>query len=489
MFEASSRQQDIFDLWNNSDTNILINAVAGSGKTTTLLQLLEMCEYRTLFLAFNSSVQEEIQNQIESRGLDQGKSLTVHSLGFSAVKKWKRCVVNKGKNFDLIKELQKKEKVKFRMMTWEDKLRLTYTLMDMNDISRLFLTDDMQTIMENAAGIGKNLFIAPNLAHFWKGFLELRAESYKGKTITIDFTDMVYLPVAMDLTIPIAPTYLMIDEAQDLNLCQHALIDKLLGQGCIEKWIAVGDRNQSVYGFSGAYSKSFDLFLDKGNVQECVLDICYRCDTSIINSANEVYNVMLPHSKNEGIVETIGDPLLIKDKAMVICRNSSPLIDLYFQLILNGKSAYIKGEDILTSVVRFLNPYAGGSIQIAKAKMLVKLKTLENKKGDKAELNLWVFQQNFTNFNRLAKGLGYFGTGGMKSFIQEVKSLFVGKKDSIMLCTIHKSKGLEADTVYIVNENLIPSNFAITEEQQKQEMNLKYVARTRAKKELYFLNI
>ena len=58
-----------------------------------------------------------------------------------------------------------------------------------------------------------------------------------------------------------------------------------------------------------------------------------------------------------------------------------------------------------------------------------------------------------------------------------------------MLCTIHKSKGLEADVVYILNENLIPSKFAKSAEQLKQENNLKYVARTRAKNELYFLNI
>ena len=57
-----------------------------------------------------------------------------------------------------------------------------------------------------------------------------------------------------------------------------------------------------------------------------------------------------------------------------------------------------------------------------------------------------------------------------------------------MLCTIHKSKGLEADVVYILNEYLIPSKFAKSPEQIKQEQNLKYVARTRAKEELYFLN-
>ena len=488
--KPSPRQQHIFDLWNSTDQNLLINAVAGSGKTTTLLELLGMCEYRTLFLAFNSSVQEEIQEKIDNKGLKQGKALTVHSLGASAIRNWKRYALKKNKNYLLVRELQDKRKEDFDKMTWEDKLRLTYTLMDMNDISRLFLTDRVEKICDAAAGLGKNLFLPDNIGSYWKEFLEIREKSYKGPKIIIDFTDMIYLPVVKDLEIPCYPTYLMIDEAQDLNLCQHELIDKLISQGSIEKWIAVGDRNQSVYGFSGAYSKSFDKFLEKeGEVVECPLDICYRCDTNIIAAANEVYDVMQAFSTEEGIVESITNPDLIQDKSMVICRNTNPLIELYFHLITNGRSCYIKGEDILNSVTRFLKPYAGGTIGSARGKMLRKLDKLALKNTDQGRLAHYVFQENFKNFNRLASGLGYGDRGGVKRLIEEVQTLFVGTKDSIMLCTIHKSKGLEADVVYIVNENLIPSKFAVTEEQIVQETNLKYVARTRAKKELYFLNI
>jgi len=47
MFKPSSKQQKIFDTWERTDNNILINAVAGSGKTTTLLHLLEYCKLDT----------------------------------------------------------------------------------------------------------------------------------------------------------------------------------------------------------------------------------------------------------------------------------------------------------------------------------------------------------------------------------------------------------------------------------------------------------
>ena len=75
--------------------------------------------------------------------------------------------------------------------------------------------------------------------------------------------------------------------------------------------------------------------------------------------------------------------------------------------------------------------------------------------------------------------------------IAELEYMFktIDDSEAITLCTIHKSKGLEANVVYILNEFLIPSKFAKSSVQLEQEQNLKYVARTRAKEEMYYLNI
>ena len=485
----SQRQLDIFSIWQNRDCNILINAVAGSGKTTTLLQLLELSNQKTLFLAFNKSIQEEIQLRIETKGLKQGKSMTLHSLGLTAIrnsyKKWK---INNGKNFDLIKKLQSNERPIFSRLSWEDKIKFTYTLMDMNDISRLFLTDNIEEIKIHFNSMDKVMISHSDLEYVWTKLLELRAESYEQNIVEIDFNDMIYLPVLKNLHIPVEPIYLMVDEAQDLNLSQHKLIENLINQGDIKKWIAVGDRNQAIYGFSGAYSSSFDLFLQRGNVVELPLDICYRCSTKIIDMANEVYDVMEYANDDEGIVEDITDSQFIKDNSMVICRNSKPLIDLYFELLGLKKDVYIKGEDILTGLIRFLKPYGSHSTDSARIEMLYKIEELSSDNSDNGKIKLYYFKEDFEKYKKLAQHLAEkYET--VDSLANKVKTLFVDKKNAIMLCTIHKSKGLEADVVYILDENLIPSKFAKSPEQRKQENNLKYVARTRAKNELYFLNI
>ena len=62
--------------------------------------------------------------------------------------------------------------------------------------------------------------------------------------------------------------------------------------------------------------------------------------------------------------------------------------------------------------------------------------------------------------------------------------------NAVMLSTAHKSKGLEANRVLILLPNKLPLKWPHQLEWQlRQEMNLKYVALTRAKKELVFVDI
>jgi DNA helicase-2/ATP-dependent DNA helicase PcrA len=484
--QPSPRQQAIYDSWENEDYNLLINAVAGSGKTTTILEVLKRCEYKTLFLAFNKSIQEEIQAKITSRNLVQGKAMTIHSLGLSAIKKNFNFKVVKGKNWELLKRVEKKFSRIWSRMEFMDRLRLGYSLMDMNDVSRLFLTNDIPEIERYMFTMDKAVARHRELDIIWEYWVELRDDSYRGRYIEIDFVDMIYLPVEKDLKIPIDPYYLMVDECQDLNLCQHKLIDKLISQ-TVSKWVAVGDRNQAIYGFSGASGTSFDLFLQKDNVKEMPLDVCYRCPPNIVEEANKVFDVMEAFQEEDGVVARVDVPQDVKPNSMVICRNTSPLIKLFFELISLGKPAYIKGEDIIGSITKFLKPYSNMSLVRATMEMEEKLATLVNEEGADS-YPVFKFKENLDNFKLTALNLAD-NNGTVKGLLLEIERIFEVKQNAITLCTIHKSKGLEADVVYILNEELIPSKFAVSPQQRLQEKNLKYVARTRAKKEMYYLSI
>lgn len=493
----SIKQEAIYNCWRLEDSNILINAVAGSGKTTTLLELLKMCRHRTLFLAFNKSIQTEIQGIIDENNLGQGKAMTMHSLGLQAIRhKYRKFRINNSKNYDLIKLIQDEHRLLYKELRWEDKVKLSYTLIDMNDTSRIYLTDDIDEIKSHMVGMDKNFFdvefegqSAVNI--LWQDFLRLREEKYNQRVIEIDFHDMIYIPVVKELVIPVYPYYLMVDEAQDLNIAQHELVNRLLAQGTIKRWIAVGDKNQAIYGFSGAYSSSFEKFAEKDNVKQLPLDICYRCPVDVINCANQVYDVMEGFKREPGIVKTITDFTEIKDESMVICRNSSPLFDLYFRLLGINKKVYIKGEDILGSLTKFLKPFTYKTIIAAKSQMDRKLRRLEQdmNKSDTDRFKYYKYKSNIDDFLLVSSNM-VKPNDTVNELMQKLKEIFENTDgDAIVLCTIHKSKGLESDIVYIVNEHLIPSKFARSSKQLQQEQNLKYVARTRAKKELYFLNI
>ncbi len=277
-------------------------------------------------------------------------------------------------------------------------------------------------------------------------------------------------------------------ECQDLNYIQHLFINKLVSQGDVEKWIAVGDRNQSIYAFAGAYSGSFDLFLEKENVVELPLDISYRCSTKIVEEVNKVYPGMVATSDaEEGIVKTIDDITEIEDYSLVVCRNTRPLIDLYFDLIALNRSVYIKGKEIRNSIIKFLTPYKYNTLAEAESNMVTQISKLSEKQSDEERFQLFLLRENFLIFRRLKKNMGSYGMT-VDTLINKIKVSIFDTNKNIALSTIHKSKGLESEVVYFLNRRLIPSKFATKDHQRVQEKNLDYVARSRAKKQLIYLN-
>jgi hypothetical protein len=72
--------------------------------------------------------------------------------------------------------------------------------------------------------------------------------------------------------------------------------------------------------------------------------------------------------------------------------------------------------------------------------------------------------------------------------VDKLEKIFSDNSDGICLSTIHKSKGLEADRVFIIHEDLMPSKHAVKDWEKEQEKNLMYVAYTRAKSVLGFID-
>jgi DNA helicase II / ATP-dependent DNA helicase PcrA len=495
MYKPSPRQQKIYDTWKNKDCNIVVEAVAGSGKTTVLLELLGLCDADTLFLAFNKSIQQEIDAQIAAKGLVYGESLTIHSLGFSAIRDvCPNATLNNRKYYGYSSVLENMNSGIYSNLKSGDKFKLSSTLTNLNNMYRIYLCKNFDEALEYTIAhalpiIDRKLVTVSQLRELFEQFTALREDSYESDEMEIDFIDMIYVPVHKDLHLPTKHKYLMVDEAQDLSKIHHAMIEKIFKQGECKRWVAVGDSNQAIYGFSGSLSNSFEAFKIKSNVEELPLDICYRCPTKITAEANKVYDVMVPFKDYEGSVGVIDEVKEVKENSMVVCRNSDPLLQLYFDLLINKKSAYIYGNDIQDRLINFIGTNKFETLFKLVVRASREIKDLDGRQDSFSRSRVRSLKDNMKLINILIDKKFLETTDKCNTAGLKVKQLFQPKSNAIMLCTIHKAKGLEKDVVYILNEHLIPSEYAITEDALVQEENLRYVARTRAKEEMYYLNI
>lgn len=479
-FTPSTYQVEIDRVFTQETCNILIGAVAGSGKTTTLLSLLKKVRGTGIYLAFNKSIVTELQEKVGY--IPRIEFMTLHSLGMKALlRKFGRVKMNDNKSVDFCEQF-------FRSWGFHQKNKdwwvLVYTIKELYGLYRMKLCRNEFDLMEvcDNLGIEYDSQLISKVLQIHKV-----ATIYNQRPKEIDFTDMIYL-TATDKRVQLSnPDVTFIDEAQDLNEAQHLLIDKLVGK---KRFVACGDRNQSIYSFAGSDMKSFDKFLEKPNVRELPLSVCYRCGKDIVEHANKVYDVMESFQYNQrGVIERDSDVLDVEEGEMVICRNTQPLINVYFLLLKINKKAFVKGKDIGKNLINLINKFRVEWSEELVEKLYDKLDEIGKELQDRGVENYFThpkynaYKEKIEIIEIFTKK--YDKVSKVRLVLEE---MFADNENGVILSTIHKAKGLESDTVYFLESNLIPSSYAKTEEQLRQEKNLKYVAITRAKSRLIYCN-
>jgi superfamily I DNA/RNA helicase len=154
---------------------------------------------------------------------------------------------------------------------------------------------------------------------------------------------------------------------------------------------------------------------------------------------------------------------------MILCRVNAPLVKECLNLIKQGKAAVVRGKDIGESLIKIIKN--NDSIDAWYSKAVSQKGITEGKK--------LLIEDKYAT-------LKYLWKGSKEKTVNAIKNIFSDSNSSntIVLSTIHKAKGLEAENVYAIRPDLLPhprsSNLI-------QEMNLKYVCITRAKESLCFI--
>lgn len=468
-------QEDIFTFVENGKGNAVVQAVAGSGKTTTIVEALKKAQGSTIFLAFNKSIAEELK----SRGVN---ARTFHSLTFNPVLRAKGAstVTN-----DKLRQIARER--------WNDDEFFGYSAFCIKLVG-LARQVGIDCLIENVEENWYDLIEQHSLELANETQDMSRAVALARELLTasnhdtrIDFDDMLYLAVKDGIRLPTFD-FVFVDEAQDTNAIQRAILRKIMARGV--RIIAVGDAAQAIYGFRGADSGALDLIGQEFNCKTLPLSVTYRCGTQIVKYAQQFSKTIeAAPGAHAGEVINLGNQFKLTDfnqKDLIVCRTTKPLVSLCYQLISKKIPANVMGKDIgigLTALIKKMN--AAGI-----DKLVSKLEAYCAKETEKAvargqEFKVEAISDKVDSILVMIEGLGE-KERTIPKLIAVIESMFTDSKKNLTLATIHKSKGLEADKVWIINFN--KRIFASKQEwQRQQETNLCYVAITRAKNTLVLI--
>ncbi len=294
-----------------------------------------------------------------------------------------------------------------------------------------------------------------------------------------DYTDMVWIPV-MKCILGKQFDMLFVDEFQDMGKAQQEICYRTARLIC-----AIGDTNQAIYGFIGADAKATDSFkaaLSKtlAGVDELPLTYTRRCPKSVVARVNHIVPELkaLPEAPEGSVTLTDTykvDPKGFQETDMVICPTNAPLVSLLFKLQKMGKKAFIRKSDIIDSMIRYAKSHDKG-IEELRTSIQRMLDQVSEKKTKKA-------RNQYDKYCCLAEIAAECHT--VNDVIKTIHNMFPkdGTAGSMRMCTVHRSKGLEAPRVIFWEWDRC-GQYAELPWEIQQARNLEYVGCTRAMKDL-----
>ncbi len=464
----SPYQKAIYQAGELSSDNLIIQAVAGSGKSTTLEELSRQLGDSTL-LAFNKSIADELK----SRGLN---ARTFHSFGFALWKAnapaakmdgrklWKHMDQVLGRGTLLQKEygtdiarlvgLLKNYALGLSSGIWPA---------EVEDMMGDYELDIPADLIGEAAAAALKIFLAS-----------------RDDLSCFDFDDMLYIPVYKNWRFPPCGT-LLVDEAQDLNPIQHEIVDRIAQMG--SRLIAVGDRWQAIYGFRGAMSDSMDALQRKFSMKELPLSVSYRCSQSVVDEAKTICpQIEAREGAPAGSVGHLRDhPDLWHPAEMIVCRTNAPLFRQVMREIRAERPVRVL-SNFLESFSAFVKKHGKGITKIEDFRKRVdawyvkESEKLDAQGVGKRSNRRAALSDRRETFLCLAERVSTVDE--LLLFVSRIANSTEGP----IFATIHKSKGLEAEKVHLLRPDLVPPPWVDPESPNAaQESNLHYVAVTRAK--------
>jgi len=466
MPNPTAEQLHILDLARSTTANLMINALAGTGKTTTLEMIENVVATKPiLYLAFNRKIADDATKRMASTTTVRTFNSLGHRIWAKATRQFKP---DPKKVPDLLRAMiEEPARKQWRKQLWDDFWPIVNGVATAKAIGYIppmhaMANKSLATWEEFEAALDEQ---PSSLAWEYIELVLMRsiAAAYAG---SCDFNDQIYMPTLFAGTFPEFPL-VMIDEYQDLNPVNHEMIRKLTKH----RLIGVGDPFQSIYEFRGAESGGMARAVQTFKMTECDLSVSFRCPRRIV----EHVRWRVPKFKwvKEGgeitkVQGAIWLDLIAKAPATFICRNNAPLFKLAMRFLNEGHSVQVLGSDIgprLIATMRKLGTDLDRAELLAAIDSWLEAREARGSKSakDTAEC-MRVFASHGQN---LTQAVAY------------AEHLFA-QKGKITFTTGHKAKGLEWSTVFHLDPWLCDDT--------EQDKNLRYVISTRSSDRLFEVN-
>jgi len=491
-FTPSPQQSDIFAYVEDPrGGNAIVEAVAGAGKTTTLVHACELMEGDVALVAYNTKMAKELREKTAHLG---GKvwAKTFHSFGMNMLKFRLKGVIKEAddkkvrKLIDAFiqekgrKDLEEVASCVASCVSMAKQRGIRICFPDTNEvwldmIQQFSLDEDLPEGYEDRMDIIIKM-----------SRCMLTKSNDAGSQGVIDFDDMIYLPLLWNLRAK-RFNWVLVDEAQDTNPTRREFAKRLLVSG--GRLIAVGDPRQAIYGFSGADNDALDQITRAFDATTYPLTTTYRCPKAVVEVAQRYVSHIEAHeSAPEGLYteqpfEVVVDQLQPGDA--VLCRYNKYLVNLCFKLIRNGKPARIEGRAIGAGLVALTRKWKEKNLERLAERVQAwssrEVKKAEGKQNDakadqirdRAETLLVLIERGQEQGCKDADALRVMIAGMFDDNVADSKSM-------ITLCSVHKSKGMEWPRVYVLGLDDLMGRECSQPWQSVQEINLQYVAVTRA---------
>lgn len=480
-FEPSAYQRAVFDFISNGHGHAVVEAMAGSGKTTTIVEALSLTptDAKVAFVAFN----KHIATELKLRSPDHVHVSTLHSLGLSNLRKALGKVDVDDDKLSYImdefwgvgRDVEYNERI-------ANKVKRS-VMRKLVSLTKAILVDytDCNAVQEAADRYGVELNSETDEI---LGLLPTVMQRSVEQTKIVDYDDMIYLPVKLNLELE-KFDWLFVDECQDLNASQiQFILHSIASHGRI---IAVGDRAQSLYGFRGADTEAIPRLIRELNATVLPLSITYRCPLSHVKLAQRIVPTLeaRPNAPEGTVTELFEDKLagVVKPGDMVICRTNAPLISHAFDVIRRGEKAVVRGRDIGASLVSLVERFHAESLD----ELHSRLNEYHHREYSRLiERGKELAAESVTDRVEVIRAVSE-DCLTVYELLRKLESLFSDERVGVVFSSVHRAKGLEAERVFILHPELMPHPKAKQDWERVQEMNCLYVAETRSKSELYFV--